>query len=286
MRKQIEIFHINAFTSKPFRGNPAAVLLSDSLNKIQMQLIAKETKFSETAFLKQLSPNIFELRWFSPTNEVMLCGHATIAALHYLKEKDLLDEDSDIIFKTKSGNLKAGISSGKYWMSIPTISFEKLDYKPGNLLKFIGVDKEKLLTDIYLSNNRYLFIGVDNITTLLNLKPDFNKLLSLTKPENIFTDITVFTLCNSDNTIANLRFFAPFDGINEDPATGSAAGILLKMLYELNLIKNFSDDKIYTFKQGESLNRKSKIGASYNSKSNSLKIYGEAVTVLKGNILI
>ncbi|GIV46180.1 MAG: hypothetical protein KatS3mg036_0998 [Ignavibacterium sp.] len=88
------------------------------------------------------------------------------------------------------------------------------------------------------------------------------------------------------DSVAHLRFFAPAEGIPEDPVTGSAAGPLLLLLYQRNLINNFSDNRIYKLEQGDTLNRKGRVGVSYNQKNNVLKIHGNAVTILKGNLII
>lgn len=286
MQKQFEIFQIDAFTSEPFQGNPAAVVLNDSLNEIQMQSVAKEMNLSETAFLKQLSKSEFELRWFTPTTEVLLCGHATIAALHFLYEKNLLQRNSSLTLNTGSGIINAGLSENKYWMQLPDIQFTRFDLIDYEFFTALGFRNSDTYKDLWLASNKYLFIYIDNLKTLFNLKPDFNKLLTFIENQNHFRDIAVFTLETIENSLAHLRFFAPSDGINEDPATGSAAGPLLKLIYEFYGISDFSNDKIYIVEQGDLIGRKSRIGISYNTQSKDLKIYGNAVTVLKGVMII
>ena len=102
----MKLFHVDAFTSEPFKGNPAAVcmanrLLSDAL----MQKIAAEMNLSETAFLTEQGDNAYGLRWFTPAIEVDLCGHATLASAHVLYEQGAVSADSTISFHTRSGEL-------------------------------------------------------------------------------------------------------------------------------------------------------------------------------------
>ncbi len=94
------------FTDEPFQGNSAGVVYSDELTKEEMQLIAREFNVSETAFISKSSEADFNLQWFTPTVEVKLCGHATIASIHYLKQMGIIQDNSSITFKTLSGILK------------------------------------------------------------------------------------------------------------------------------------------------------------------------------------
>lgn len=287
MPKHIEIFQIDAFTSEPFTGNPAAVVLDDSLSENQMKNIAAEMNLSETAFLSDSNFADFNLRWFTPKSEVKLCGHATIASLHYLYENNLLKDNSSITFKTKSGIIIAGKDNSYYWMQLPMISFSTVQVSLTELYSALGLNSEQIKNDSYIGSNGYLFICVDNLTTLFNLRLDFNRISEIISLQNNFSDIAIYSLQTIESeSIAHMRFFAPIEGIFEDPATGSAAGPLLLLLRIQNLIKNFSDDKIYFIEQGDVLNRPGRIGVSFNSKENILKIFGKAVTTLKGRIII
>jgi PhzF family phenazine biosynthesis protein len=287
MPKHIEIFQIDAFTSEPFKGNPAAVVLDNSISENEMKNIAAEMNLSETAFLSDSQVANFNLRWFTPKSEVKLCGHATIASLHYLYEKNLLKENSTVTFNTKSGNIKAGRNNSSYWMQLPVINFSRVENSLTELYSALGLNSEQINNNAFVGSNGYLFIYVDNLTTLFNLRPDFNWISEILSSQNNFSDIAIYTLQTLESeSLAHTRFFAPNEGIFEDPATGSAAGPLLLLLRMQNLIKNFSDDKIYIIEQGDVLNRPGRIGVSYNSKENILKIFGKAVTTLKGSLII
>lgn len=287
MQKHIEIFQIDAFTSEPFCGNQAAVIFDSSLSEEEMKKIAAEMNLSETAFLSHSDDTGFNLRWFTPKTEVNLCGHATIATLHFLYEKNLLKENFVIPFYTKSGVIAGGRSENKYWMQMPKIFFHKITEDLNEIFSSLGLSSSKVNNELFVGTNKYLFIGVDNIQTLFNLEIDFMRLSKIISSQNNFSDVVVYTLQTLEkDSIAHLRFFAPAEGIFEDPVTGSAAGPLLLLLYQQNLIENFSDDKMYKIEQGDILNRKGRIGVSYNRKSEILKIHGNAVTILKGNLLI
>lgn len=287
MPKHIKIFQIDAFTSEPFKGNPAAVVFDNSLSEGQMKNIAAEMNLSETVFLSDSDLADFNLRWFTPKSEVKLCGHATIASLHYLYENNILKENSTITFKTKSGIIKAGKNNSYYWMQLPIINFSRVENSLVELYSSLGLNSDQINNDSYIGSNGYLFISVDNLTTLFNLRPDFSRISEILSLQNNFSDIAIYTLQTIESdSIAHIRFFAPNEGIFEDPATGSAAGPLLLLLRKQNLIKNFSDDKIYIIEQGDVLNRPGRIGVSFNSNENILKIFGKAVTTLKGSIII
>ncbi|MEP0861116.1 MAG: PhzF family phenazine biosynthesis protein [Ignavibacterium sp.] len=287
MPKLIEIFQIDAFTSEPFGGNPAAVVFDDFLTESEMKSIAAEMNLSETSFLSNSSETDFNLRWFTPKTEVKLCGHATIASLHFLFEKNLIKENSEITFNTKSGIIHAGKSANHYWMQIPKTKFNKITKDFNELFSALGLSASKVSKDIFVSNRKYLFIGVDNLQTLFNLEIDFIRLSKIISSQNDFTDIAVYSMETLEaDSVAHLRFFAPAEGIPEDPVTGSAAGPLLLLLYQRNMINNFSDDRIYKIEQGDILNRKGRVGVSYNQKSDVLRIHGNAVTILKGNLII
>lgn len=287
MPKLIEIFQIDAFTSEPFSGNPAAIVLDDFLTESEMKRIAAEMNLSETAFLSSSDKADFNLRWFTPKMEDNLCGHATIASLHFLFEKNLIKENSEITFNTKSGIIHAGKSANHYWMQIPETRFNKITKDFNELFFALGLSTSKVNKDIFVSNRKYLFIGVDNLQTLFNLEIDFVRLSKIISSQNDYTDIAVYSMETLEaDSVAHLRFFAPAEGILEDPVTGSAAGPLLMLLYQRNLINNFSDDRIYKLEQGDILNRKGRVGVSYNQKNDVLKIHGNAITILKGNLII
>jgi PhzF family phenazine biosynthesis protein len=228
MAKEIEIFQIDAFTSEAFRGNPAGVTFYNNLTEIEKQLIAKEMNLSETAFISDSQIADYKLQWFTPTKEVNLCGHATIASLHYLFEKGIISDNQNITFETLSGIINCASKSGKFYMQIPKPQLNEFEGCQEEILDALGVDRVDV-SDLpfILLDNGYLFICINTLQALWKIKPDFKRLyeLSITKKE--FFDIAVFTTEPVDNDAsAHVRFFAPYHGIDEDPVTGSACGPL------------------------------------------------------------
>ncbi len=286
MAKNINIYQIDAFTTQAFGGNPAGVTFSDSLEENEKQFIAREMNLSETAFLSHSNTADYKLQWFTPTNEVKLCGHATIASLHYLHENHLITENNPITFETLSGNIKCFVNDQKYFMQIPIFELDDFDSCKEEILDVLGIAVTDVsdMRFVHLSNG-YLYIRIDSLKSLHNLNPDFRALKQLCKEKKLFTDVAVFTTETLEkSSSAHLRFFAPYDGIDEDPVTGSACGPLLLVMLKLGLLPDYSDDKLITFEQGDVLNRKGRVLVKYNSKSKELFIAGDAVTSIKGNM--
>lgn len=288
MMKKINIYQIDAFTKNPFEGNPAAVTFGDELSEEQMQTIAREMNLSETAFISKSEKADFNLRWFTPTNEVELCGHGTIASLHFLNEKNLLKQNSEITFDTLSGILKCRFEDDRYFMQIPVYSMNDFQGNKNEVLKTLGLnerDNDKNSPPVLLENGN-LYIHINKLETVKNLQPDFKRLKSITGKGKDFEGVVVFTLETIDKkSFAHLRYFVPAHGIDEDPVTGSANGPLILVLKFLNLIED--RDKIeLTFEQGDFLNRKGRIDVSFDKTENQLFISGNAATVMKGELFL
>jgi PhzF family phenazine biosynthesis protein len=203
-------FIVDAFTEKPYSGNPAGVcILDEELPDRLMQNIAREINHSETAFLLKQS-NTYSLRWFTPKTEVSLCGHATLASAHILYETGLQGIDKQIKFETKSGILKASFINKMIELDFPQLfvnpcESNEIIEKGFNIKpKFVG--KSEL---------RYL-IEIDNVEKLQEIKPDFQLL------QNSDKGGFMITAQSHDRYDFYSRFFAPGVGINEDPVTGSA----------------------------------------------------------------
>ncbi len=286
--KTIKIFQIDAFTDKPFGGNPAGVTFGDYLTKNEMQSIAREMNLAETAFLSKSDKADYNLRWFTPIMEVDLCGHATIASLHFLNEHSLLKNNSIIKFETLSGILKCRTENGKYFMQVPVYKAKEHDEQKKEILESLSLNEnvvDKYIPFIMLENG-YLYIYVKKLSTLKEMKPNYKELLRLQKGLN-FGGAVVFTLETYDReSFAHLRFFAPYFGIDEDPVTGSANGPLITVLNRLGFIKLGSEEINLIFEQGDIINRRGRVGVKYIPSANELYISGNAVTVLKSELYL
>jgi PhzF family phenazine biosynthesis protein len=285
MGKKVNIYQIDAFTDKPFQGNPAGVTFADGLTSEEMQLIAKEMNLAETAFLGKSDKADYHLRWFTPAVEVELCGHATIASLHFLNENKLLKEGQEMTFDTRSGILKCRFESGKYFMQIPIYSMK--EFKEGNeeILNSLGIEKTDIDENVpfLTAENSYLYINMKSLKALHKLKPDYKALKKLNSPGK--ECIAVYTLETVDKgSFAHSRFFAPYYGIDEDPVTGSMNGPLIQVLIKAGFIKDEGQELNYTFEQGDVLGRRGRVGVRYSSAKKELYISGNAVTMLKGEM--
>lgn len=288
MESKLEFYQIDAFTNERFKGNPAAVVYSDTLSEEQMQLIAREMNLSETAFISKSDNADYKLRWFTPAKEVDLCGHATIASLHYLSETKKNELKKTLTFETRSGILNCSFDLDQYKMQIPVPQLFEFTGCIEEVLSYLSISRTDVsdLPFIILDNG-YLFIGVSSLNALWKLKPDFKSLKDLSINKKEFFDIAVFTTETVDKgSSAHLRFFAPYYGIDEDPVTGSACGPLLLVLQRLGLINDYRDDTKLIFEQGDVLNRKGRVTTIFNALNNKLIISGNAITIAKGTIYL
>ncbi|MDZ3993137.1 PhzF family phenazine biosynthesis protein [Pseudomonas sp. Teo4] len=206
---QLEIFQVDAFSAEPFGGNPAAVIPLESwLPDDVLQRIAEENNLSETAYFVR-NGEAYDLRWFTPTVEVDLCGHATLASAYVLFEQ--LGETAQVLrFNTRSGELRVSRGAdGLLAMDFPAKQPVAVDI-PEGLLEALGLGDARQL---YRSDDFVLMI--DDASLLDSLKPDFVALsafdvrgIAVTAPGRGYDFVT--------------RWFGPRVGVNEDPVTGSA----------------------------------------------------------------
>lgn len=290
MQRQIKITQIDAFTRKPFWGNPAAVVFDANIESAEMLLVAKEMNLAETAFLSPSKNADYNLRWFTPEIEVKLCGHATIAALHYLRQEALIGDNGKVIFDTLSGKLSCGVKNGRYFMQIPNYTFEEFKDHDTTEDLLTALSLFHSSTDpkipMILCENGYLFVYVKRLNDLGRIKPDFSELKRLSASDKGFNSIVVYTLETVDErSFAHLRFFAPAFGVNEDIVTGSANGPLLPVLIKLGFIKESESTDHFIFEQGDFLNRPGRVTVYLTNDNGELYIAGDAVTVFNGELV-
>jgi len=259
---KLTLYQIDAFASKPFEGNPAAVCPLDKWlpDKI-MQLIAEENNLSETAFYIPLGNGSFEIRWFTPNSEVNLCGHATLAAAYVIFEIEKF-KGNTIIFQSKSGKLEVRKRDNWYEMDFPSqppISCEI----PKELIKALN---NRPITCLKSEDYLVIFETEEEIQTL---EPDYELLKKLDLRGVIVT-------AKSENYDFVLRFFAPKLGVNEDPVTGSAFTQLVPYWSEIIGKKKLKAKQI-SKRGGEVL---------CEFKGERVIIGGKAVKYLEGKIFI
>jgi len=210
-----KLYQVDAFTEEPFRGNPAAVCLLDrSAPDGWMQALASEMNLSETAFLLPEGDG-WRLRWFTPTTEVDLCGHATLASAKVLFERQPELREKQIRFFTRSGELTARWESGAVELDFPVMDYKNLLLEP-SVIDALGF---KPVAAVF-SGDYYLFEASDE-QLIYQAQPDRADLLKLPMPEIIITAKSAQPRWDFVS-----RFFAPQLGIDEDPVTGSAHCLL------------------------------------------------------------
>jgi PhzF family phenazine biosynthesis protein len=207
----LRITQVDAFTDLPFAGNPAAVCILPAVRDDRwMQNVAREMNLSETAFLHRQADG-FDLRWFTPTTEVALCGHATLASAHVLWEEGHLDPGQPARFHTKSGLLTAERKGDWIELDFPATR-EEPALAPDGLAEALGAAYG------YVGRNRFDYlVELESEAALRHLQPNHFALRKIPVRGVIVTS-------RSDSAGFDFvsRFFAPGSGVDEDPVTGSA----------------------------------------------------------------
>jgi PhzF family phenazine biosynthesis protein len=262
----MKLFKVDAFTDKPFTGNPAAVcLLAQPKNEVWMQNIAQEMNLSETAFIYPVINGGYNLRWFTPSTEVDLCGHATLATAHVLWEISYLTAHEEARFHTKSGLLTARRKENWIELNFPAEPAQASEV-PAGLLEALQVKP------LFVGKNRFDYIvEVGSEEELRNIEPDFDLLATVPARGIIVTSIAAGPAFDFVS-----RFFGPASGIDEDPVTGSAH-CCLGPYWQQKLNKN-------TFTAFQA----SKRGGVVRVKvlDNRVFLTGQAVIVLRGELIV
>jgi PhzF family phenazine biosynthesis protein len=205
------LYTVDAFTDRPFAGNPAAVCITDSPREdAWMKLVAREVNLSETAFLHPIKDG-WSLRWFTPAVEVKLCGHATLASAFVLWQTGVLPPGAEAKFHTLSGWLTCSQEEDWIAMDFPAAPAAPCEPPPG-LADALGCN---LLATA--SNGMDFLVEVAEEAGLRALKPNIPALMKLPA-----RGIMVTSRCGTGHFDFVSRFFAPAAGVNEDPVTGSA----------------------------------------------------------------
>ena len=212
MTKNRTIFQVDAFTDKPFKGNSAGVMVvTEEVSLDWMQNIALEMNLSETAFIFPRE-NDFQIRYFTPTKEVPLCGHATLASSHIIYELGLKAENETIQFKAEGADLTIKRENDWIIMDFPKYPIQKTDIHK-DFRRLVGFDPIEMYASIY----DWVIAIAETESEILHSEPDFT-LLS----EKGLGHLMITSKSDSEQTDFVVRCFAPMAGINEDPVTGSA----------------------------------------------------------------
>lgn len=260
------IYQVDAFTTEPFSGNPACVVIADEHTPEEwMQSIASEMNVSETAFVIPMK-NGLTIRWFTPVAEVNLCGHATLSAAHILYSTGYVGPGDEIVFNSRSGELR--VTKKGSWITMDFPSYPLIPIAvPAEFEKITGIKP----VELYSSINDWVLAFVNNEYLVRNATPDFGAMrhsemghLIITAPSSE----TNFDFCT--------RVFAPSIGIDEDPVTGSAHCVLTPFWHRKTGRKEFISHQVS--KRSGIL----KVAIS----GERVLISGQAVTVFKAEMAI
>jgi PhzF family phenazine biosynthesis protein len=207
----VRLIHVDAFTERPFAGNPAAVCLLDGeADAGWMQRVAAEMNLPATAFVR-LDTDGFALRWFAPHSELAFCGHGTLAAAHALVDAGVLAPDQQARFATRAGALAATREDGWIALDLPAEPATAVE-PPEELLRALGA------TPRFTGRNRFDYlVALDSEAAVRTLAPDLNLLRAIPT-----RGVIVTARADTPGYDIVSRFFAPGAGIAEDPVTGSA----------------------------------------------------------------
>ena len=261
----IKLFQIDAFTNEVFKGNPAAVcILEEWAEDEKMQNIAAENNLAETAFLVNCG-DTYEIRWFTPTVEVDLCGHATLASAYVLYNYYGISDKRIKFHSLRSGELSVerNEKEDKLTLDFPVDTVEKCDL-PANLKKAFKLNP----IESYTGKADYLLVFSDQ-KEIENLEPDLDLIASASKRG------VIVTAAGNDVDFVS-RFFAPQFGINEDPVTGSAHTTLTPFWSEKLLKKSLTAKQLS--ERGGYL--------ECEQAGSRVKITGQAVTYMIGEIFV
>ncbi len=260
-----KLIQVDAFTDRPFGGNPAAVcLLTEPRDDAWMQHVGREMNLSETAFLLK-GEDGFSLRWFTPAVEVDLCGHATLASAHALWEEGLAAPGETIRFHTRSGLLTASRRGDHIELDFPATP-ESACEAPAGLVEALGVEP------LFVGKSAFDYLVLlKNAAAVRSASPDFGRLGKISARGVVVT-------APSDDPRFDFvsRFFAPAAGIDEDPVTGSAH-CCLAPFWQGRLGKAEMDAYQASARGGV---------LKVRVEGDRVKIGGRAVTVLRGELVV
>ncbi|MDN8588488.1 phenazine biosynthesis protein PhzF [Chryseobacterium mucoviscidosis] len=280
----IEVSTLHAFSDKPLGGNPAGVVLqAGHLSESQMQEIARQVGFSETAFVMPSDQADFKVRYFTPSDEVNLCGHATIALFYLMKAQHIV-EVGMYTLETLAGILEVVVqNNGEVYLSQALPEFGEIVDRQ-TIADSLGIPTEDLHAElpvqIVSTGLRDILIAVNHVDVLSKIIPDFQLIAEISKANHV-VGYHVFALePDAEIALAECRNFAPLYDIPEESATGTSNGALLCYLHKYNQLSD-PIDTIYTIRQGYILNRPSEIRAKL-----TLDISNEITKIQVGGVAV
>lgn len=286
--KSIKVYHYDAFSKKPNKGNPAGVVLNgDDLTETEMQDVAFKVGFNETAFPISSDRADLRIRYFSPKQEMELCGHATMATIYALKTNGWLENKTELTIETNAGVLPIRITKNEQkeihiTMKQALPQFKKFEGSRYDLAKAIGieeVDFDDELPIMYGSTGAWtLLIPIKSLDIFNKMEPN-NKVFSSILNEIPNASVHPFCLESyyEEADMHGRHFSSTFSGTIEDPVTGTASGVM--GAYFAKYIKKESDMPINLIvEQGQEMNKDGQVIVNV-AENNEIEITGNAVYV-------
>jgi PhzF family phenazine biosynthesis protein len=234
MNPQKIIYQVDAFTTDPFKGNPAGVcILYFQPTPEWMQNIAMEMNLSETAFVFPDKGSLL-IRFYTPTTEMNICGHATLSTAHILYETGYVGQEEEIIFSSKAGILSVKKAGEWITMNFPTYKLERIEAAS----EFEKVTGSKAV-ELYETASHWTLALMKDEKEVRDMKPDFSIMKN-----SIFGDLIVTAPSDDPSFDFCVRCFAPVVGIDEDPVTGSAHCALVPFWSEKTGKKDFISHQV------------------------------------------
>lgn len=273
---------VDAFTDRPFGGNPAGVVLLDSEDFPSEKLmldIATELRYSETAFVRRYSAQEFTIRYFTPKAEVELCGHATIASFYLLHQKGMAS--GRCLCHTKAGDLN--IQTGeKVMMQMAKPRIEAVITERGDIYNALGVMDylPTMPVQVVYAGLPDIMVPLPDVATLQSLQPDMEAIKEVTKRyESVSIHAFAFA---KDGYTAHVRDFAPLYGVPEESATGTANASLTYYLQQCGCLGAEAE---CSFIQGEAMGRPSVVDTRIQADGN-IFVGGTAAVVAEGRLMV
>jgi len=282
-------FIVDAFSDRPFGGNPAGVVL---LGKSQsfpsddiMKQVAAELRYSETAFVLPKGANEFITRYFTPLSEVDLCGHATIATFGVLRQEGIASDGSVCLNHTLAGDLTVDVGERLMMqMAEPKLiaTFDKAEEIEA-LCRIMTIGKPQLPIAAVSTGLPDIMLPVSSLDELNAMHPDMEALAAFSREKSVVgVHAFVPTLEEADDSTAHVRNFAPLYGIDEESATGTANAALMHYLHLNGMVSAPAE---CDFVQGEAMQRRSVVTAKLDAEGRVF-VGGCCRIVAKGKLMI
>lgn len=291
----IPILQVDAFTERPFGGNPAAVVLdAQDLSEPQMQSIAAEMRVAGTAFLMPAGrPDCqWRLRFFTPTREVAYSGHTTLAAVHALLESGRLRADH-AVFDTVGDPLKVSVVGGRshrlIWLEPRVPELHPFTGQLAHVREALGLAAAAGWAPAVTTPDHDLLVPVPGLALLTSLRPNLEALAGAATHAGLRGVCLVSREASEDGSATHSRFFAPHFGIPEDIVTGSVHSSIGVWLFRAGLLHADGALVAFTAEQGDSLGRPGRLRVELQLHAGAVarvRVGGAAVTVLEGRIAV